>query len=388
MKVLVAICTLMALPVAGWAEQTRPQPANNAAAILGEGWSALGTQQTARALEAARRLLQSDPGNHNALTLEIAALTATSPAQPIQALDAYERWLNASKREDIFLIQPIAVSVLRQHAQSKEPRVRFAALVALAETGDPEATQALQAMVAEGAPVEMDASLARSGNQAAIARLQKEVTAGGTRDVSRAIYALEQADARGSSKAIIGALTNPAPPARMAAASALATFGASEAIPALREMLKDPEPPVRNMAAVALARLGDPSGGITVESLENSAISEYRLMAATTAARQDPGGPWAEKIQPLLSDPDTFVRLNTLWLLLRHGRDNDQTRQALAVALADQTPAVRTEAASMLRALGRLRPTAQDLASLRRLLRDRLPEVQIEAAGALLDAPR
>jgi HEAT repeat protein len=389
MRFLVALWILIALPSTAWTEQARPQTPKDAAAVLGEGWTALGAQQPARAIEAARRLLKSDPGNHDALALEVAALTAPSQAQPIQALDAYERWLNVSKREDIFLLQPIAMSLLRQLAQSTEPRVRLFALAALAENGDAEATQALQALIAEqGVPVEIDASLAQAGDQAATARLEKQVAAGGIRDTSRAIYALERANARGATKAIIGALKHSAPPTRMAAANALAAFGATEAIPALKEMLNDPEPPVKNMAAVALARLGDSSGGVTLQSLENSSLSEYRLMAATSAARENPAGPWADKVQPLLVDPDTMVRLGALRLLLDHGRENDQTRQALSTALADPTPAVRTEAAGMLRAVGRQRPGAQDLPSLRRLLRDRLPEVQIEAAGAMLDGPR
>jgi hypothetical protein len=119
MKLLAALWILTALPTTAWAEQTRPQTPKDATAVLGEGWSALGAQQPARAIEAARRLLKADPGDHNALALEVAALTVPSQAQPMQALDAYERWLNVSKREDIFLLQPVAMSLLRQLAQSR-----------------------------------------------------------------------------------------------------------------------------------------------------------------------------------------------------------------------------------------------------------------------------
>ena len=60
---------------------------------------------------------------------------------------------------------------------------------------------------------------------------------------------------------------------------------------------------------------------------------------------------------------------------------------ALGAALSDETPAMRTEAARLLREVSQQQPGVENPAYLRRLLRDRVPEVQIEAARALAILP-
>jgi HEAT repeat protein len=385
----VPVLLLLAIPSAFASAQTTPrQPARqDAATLLGRGWTALGAQQPAKALDAARQLLQTDPASHDAQSLAIAALSANG--EPIQGLDSYEKWLSASKHEDVFLVRPIALSLLRQLAANKEPRIRFAALAALAAGGDADAGQQIQeATQNRGVPVEVEAALAEAGDPAAIGRLEAQVTAKGSRDPSAAIHALAGAGSRGSVAVIIGALKHPAPPARMAAASALAELEATAAIPALKQMLQDPDPPVRNMAAVALARLGDPSGGITMQQLEAHPVGEFRLLAARAAATGNPEGAWVENVKSLLGDIDPGLRIKAARLLLEHNRETDLAGAALSQALADPTPAVRTEAARTWRALEREKQLQADLASVRRLLRDRSPEVQIEAAAALLDGQR
>jgi HEAT repeat protein len=362
------------------ARQAEPQDQST---VLGRGWTALGTQQPAKAIELAQQLLRADPGNHNALALAVAALAASR--QPMQGLDAYEKWIAASRHEDIFLLQPIARGLLRELTESKEPRVRFLALAALAEAGDGAAQKQLQdAVTDQGAPTEIDAALAASGDQAAIRRLEAQITAGGPRDKSAAIDALAKADAQGSRQALIAALKDPAPPSRMAAANALAELDATDAIPALKAALQEPDPAVRNMIGVALARLGDSSGGVTLASLENSPLGDLRLIAAGAAAKQNPQGAWAEKVRTLLSDPDPLLRLRAASLLMEHDRDTDAAEATLVAGLSDDTPAVRTEAVRALREISRRRPAAQDPTSLRRLLRDRVPDVRIEAAAAIL----
>ncbi|MEO7272333.1 MAG: HEAT repeat domain-containing protein, partial [Vicinamibacterales bacterium] len=145
----------------------------------------------------------------------------------------------------------------------------------------------------------------------------------------------------------------------------------------------DPDPAVRNMIAVALARLGDESGGVTMQSLAESPIGELRLQAAQAAARQNPQGVWADNVQGLLRDPDPMLRLKAIRVLLEFDRQSDALTTALGAALSDETPAVRTEAARLLREVGQQHPGVENPAYLRRLLRDRIPEVQIEAARAL-----
>jgi HEAT repeat protein len=193
---------------------------------------------------------------------------------------------------------------------------------------------------------------------------------------------------KSATPAIIAALKDPAPPSRMAAANALADLEANDAIPALKAALNDPDPAVRQMIGVALARLGDESGGVTMQSLAASPVGDLRLIAARTAARENPQGPWAGTVEGLLTDPDPLLRLKAARLLLESGRPSPAASAALTAALADQSPALRTEAARLLRETGRQQPAAGDPGSLRRLLRDRLPDVQIEAARGLLGLVR
>ena len=78
-----------------------------------------------------------------------------------------------------------------------------------------------------------------------------------------------------------------------------------------------------------------------------------------------------------------MLRLKAMRVLLEFGRQSDALTAALGAALSDETPAVRTEAARLLREVSQRQPGVENPAYLRRLLRDRVPEVQIEAARAL-----
>jgi HEAT repeat protein len=386
---LPVVWLLVVSAVALASAQSPPAQSTNqdTATVLGRGWTALGSREPAQALTFAQQLLQANPASHDALALGVAA--TTTAGQPVQALDLYEAWLAASRHEDVLQLQPIAIGVLRQLAENREPRVKYSALAALAEAGDADAHRRLQELAGDqGAPAGVDADLALAGDGAAVQRLEAQVQAGGPRDKSAAIDALARADAKSATPALIAALSDPAPPSRMAAANALAELEAVEAIPALKGALKDPDPAVRNMAGVALARLGDESGGVTLESLVESPIGELRLQGLRAAARRDPQGTWSGGVERLLQDPDPLVRLRAAGLLLEFRRESETLSKALGTALTDETPAVRTEAARLLREVTQQRPGVENAAYLRRLLRDQLPEVQIEAARALMARPR
>jgi HEAT repeat protein len=382
--------TVIVLALAAAAEAQPPQAAVAAdptAAALGRGWSALGQGQPAKAVEVARQLLQSDPGNHEAAALAAAAYSADR--RSIAALDTYERWLQASVSEDVFILRTIAGGVLRALAASPEPRIRIAALSALAEAGDRTAREALTAAAQPGgAAHETDAALAKLGDRDAIARLEAAITAGGPRDKSAAIGALSAAGSSASAPAIAAALKDPAPPSRMAAARALADLGATNAIPALTAALQEQDPAVRHMIAVSLARLGDPSGGVTLQSLEQSPVGEFRLIAAAAAAAAAPNGPWDSAAEALLEDPDPLVRLRAAALLLEHDRSTGKANAVLAAGIGDASPAVRTAASNLVIDAIRKPGVPLDLPALRRMLRDRLPEIQAAAAGSLLRLPQ
>ncbi|MEO7270919.1 MAG: HEAT repeat domain-containing protein, partial [Vicinamibacterales bacterium] len=276
---LVAICLVCVASVTLSAQSGNRPPAAAEAAALGRGWTALANRQPAQAIDVAQQMLRSSPASHDALSLLVAAQVGAG--QPMLALDAYDAWISASRHEDLFLLQPVALGVLRQLAASKESRVRAAALAALAEAGDAEAQRELQALLADQmAPAGLDADLAASGDQAAVTRLEQQIGPKGVRDKASSIDALARAKSKSSTAAIVAALSDTAPPTRMAAANALAELEATDAVPALKNALRDPDPAVRNMIAVALARLGDESGGVTMQSLAESPIGELRLQAA------------------------------------------------------------------------------------------------------------
>lgn len=375
---LFTLAALAALTAAASA-QTAP-PANRYAAAVGQGWTALAEGRSAQALAAARQVLRTDPANHDAISLAVAALTTGQ--QSIAALDVYEQWLAASTHEDVFPLQAIAQSFLLTLSNSPEPRIRIGALIAQAEAGERTAQDILvREARSDTAPLDIDVSLAAGGDASAIQRLEGRVTAGGSVDKGAAIRALADAKSKNSSPAIAQALRDPAPPSRMAAAGALADLGAVEAIPALKAALADTNPAVRYMVRVALARLGDPEGGTALQELVASPVSEFRLLAARLAAAQEPQGNWTEAVLPLLQDVDPLVRLHAADLLLQQGRVA-AAEPAIDAALSDQAPFVRTRAARLVR--GHMSASDPSLARLRRMLRDPIPEVQIEAAAALL----
>ncbi len=146
-------------------------------------------------------------------------------------------------------------------------------------------------------------------------------------------------------RAVLGALRDPSPPSRLAAARALALFPARAAVVPLVEALKDPERGVAEAAAESLARFGKAP------------------VQATSA---------------LLAHRDRQTRLVAARAL---GLIGEPSLRALAKALADHAVPVRIAAAV---GLGESRcPGALPL--LDRAIRDRHPEVRIAAVQALAD---
>ncbi|HMF61967.1 MAG TPA: HEAT repeat domain-containing protein [Vicinamibacterales bacterium] len=383
---IVAVLVLATSSLVSGQQKARPAAAagGSSAQDLATGWSALASGRTADAEAIAEKLLLAGSRRHDAVSLKISARVRAGRADA--ALDPYEEWLKTSPHEDVFLLQPIAAGILEGHAGAKDAGVRVDALQALAEAGDKGAASKLAALAASGEnPGVADEALARVGNPQAVARLTRLVAApGGRRDLSGVIDALVKAKPAGAVAALTAALDPGRPmPTKMAAAKALGTLGAAEAIPQLRRALQDPEPPVRMMAALSLARLGDQSGNDLIRNMENSPVADIRLMAAAVSAPNNPTGAWVSTATGALEDPDPGVRLSAAQLLLAHGADRTAAAAAMNRALADPNPALRLLAT---RAVAETPPEAMagDVPSLRRLLRDSDPRVQIVAAGVLL----
>jgi HEAT repeat protein len=326
---------------------------------LGAGWTALAAGRSAEAERFADAILRADRRSHDALALKIAARIAAGNVGG--SLDVYEQWLSdVRQREDVFLLERVAIGVVDLAAKSKERTVR---------------TRALEIQ-----------ALARQGDAAAIARLTAKVKDPAARDVSDAIDALREADAKSAVGPIAAALDPRRPlPTKMAAARALGHLGALEAIPRLREALNDPDPSVKAIAAVSLAALGDHSGDEIIQSLERSPVGDFRLLAVEARAAREPTGAWIGVASSVLDDPDPLVRLRAAELLVRHAAEPGRASDVLQEALADTNPAMRQTAADRLASL----PAAaldRNLPVLRKLLRDSFAPSRLEAAAALLRA--
>jgi HEAT repeat protein len=364
-----------------------PSPGSDDAQLLARGWTAVAGGKAAEGERIADTLLKASSRHRDAIALKISArLLARGAAGVTSALDAYEAWLEQVRhREDVFLLERIATGLLEVLAASSDPSVRARALGLLAAAGDRDAMTRLQAgpTTEAGAP-QNDVVLAQLGDARAVQRLTARVKNGASRDVSDAIDALVEAEAKDASPVIVSALDPARPlPTRMSAARALGVLGNDSALPRLREALKDPDPPVRVMAAAALARLGDTAGADLLRSLENSPVGDLRLLAVEAGAAGNPAGPWVAVATGVLKDPDPVVRLRAAELLLQHASDPGEAREIFAQALGDSNPAMRDAAAQRLRHL----PAAgldRDLPVLRKLLRSQSPQAQLEAAGSIL----
>jgi HEAT repeat protein len=351
-----------------------------AAGTLARGWAAIEAGRPAEAAALADRILDDPWYAHDAIAMRIAAGVSAGGAPA--GLDYYEEWLQTRGREDAFLLRPIAIFTLVELAASPETRLRFASLGALAAAGDRRARQTLtEAAQERGASVEASSALASLGDAGAIARLQADVAAGGTRDKTAAINALAGAGGASAASSIAKALSDPAPPSRITAANALAEMGATTEIPALKAVLNDPDPAVRFMVAAALARLGEPQGSVTMESLAASPVGDMRLFAAEADAEKNPAGPWTVVVRGLLQDADPLLRLRAAELLVQKD-DDDAASSAILTALANPDPGVRAEAARILPQLAAR--GSLDLPVLRKLLRDPLPDLRLGAARSLL----
>jgi HEAT repeat protein len=383
--VFVAVGSLMSAPMA-LAQKPAPRPpaVREGTAELAKGWMALATGRATDAERASDAVLKTSPRSHEALALKIRArLLGRNVAS---ALDAYEAWLpQVREREDVFLLESIALGVAETLVSNADPNVKSRALELLAAAGDDRARAELATLAsAKAGAFRSNRALARLGDADAVRRIAAEIKGGAGRDVSEQIDALRDGGVKTAAGTIASALDPARPlPTKMAAARALGELGDSNAIPALRNALKDPDPPVRVMAAAALARLGDDAGLEIVRKFENSPVGDLRLLAVEASAAGNPTGPWVAVASGVLKDPDPLVRLQAAELLLQHAADPGNAREVLFSALGDTNPAMRTAA---VRSLERIPAVAmeQDLVTLRKLLRDPSPAVQLEAAAGLL----
>ncbi len=363
--------------------QSAPAPARAPAPIewahrLATGWESLSAGRANDAEGAADAVLREGHARHDASALKIRARLLAGRVDG--AIAAYDEWGQGS-RQDVFLLQPIAASLLASLAESKQRDVRQAALAELAKNGDAAARAALE----QTQTVDADAALAALGDARAVARLREQIShpTPGV-DQASVIDALVAAKATDAVPDLMGALDPTRPgPVRAAAADGLGTLGAAEAVSKLRDLLKESDGVISNAAAMALARLGDPSGLAVVAQMETSPVISVRLAAAEATAGTNPAGAWVAIATEALRDPDPGTRLTAAALLIRSGVKDTAAQAVLRALLADNNPAVRHLAARAL--AGAPGPVATgETAELKQLLLDPEPQIRIAAAGALL----
>ncbi|HXG71849.1 MAG TPA: HEAT repeat domain-containing protein [Gemmatimonadaceae bacterium] len=356
-------------------DAVKAQPMSEVSA-LASAWNALAAEKYADALRTAGEVLKREPWNHAALIVRIRALTAGEG--PLRGLDAYEAWLKDSRgprEEDVYLLEPVAVHVLRLIARDKDPGLRVIALTRLARAGVGGARAELAALNDGGATV--DAALTSLGDETAAARIRDAAEGPGNR--RGLVPALEQGGPA-SVPILLTLLNDKDESTSSAAASALGRLRAYEAVESLRKSLAADYPFVRHSAAVALARLNDPEGQAEVARMLATDVPDIQLMAA--AAWDGQPGPWVEAVRPLLDNQEGLVRLEAARLIAPI--DPAAARRVLQEALTNENPVVRSESARVADELAGTGTLTVTIADLRGRLRDPDASVRLSAAASLL----
>lgn len=369
--------SLLVLGVCGGsaAAQTAGAGRGSRAMELSKAWGAVASGDYRVAETIASELLKRAPADHAAVQVGIAAVAASGRATA--ALDVYERWLQRSGSEDMFLLEPIAVATLSAIAQSKDAGAAADALTALSRYA-PDTARAL--LERRGATESLDGVRARLGDATASARLLESLSSVAPLIKLHALRELEGVTTVDPA-AIAKLLDDPAPPVRAAAAETLVRNEGEAARARVRPLLKDPDPFVRSSAAVALGRLRDPEATEILMAMAESPVGDTAAMAA--AVLKELGQDVTRIAERILADENPLTRLSAIPLLA--DADRARAEALLRQATRDNNPVIRGRAAAILAAAA-----TTDPALLRALLRDADGDVRIHAATSLLrlTAPR
>jgi HEAT repeat protein len=363
------------------------------------------TAEVAKALDAARSakagkrfdesinamavVLKKYPGNQEAAAFQIA--TFAEQERLSEALATYDAFVVARKRQDAALLAPIARADLRRSAftQQNQPTVAARALERQARDGDAVALKTLRQLSSSSgavspatiAPVIALVRLKDPAGEAALANIMRT---GQPLERAQAIQALTEADVRaadvrGLVPRVIELLTDPDVNVRNAAATALGTLQAKEAIPQLKTAFDNDVAAVKMFAAVALRRLGDTSVDPFLAKILNGPIAELRVIAAGAYASSTSKNPdWDKAVRTLMGGPNEQIRLQAAELLACC--DAVAARGFLTSALSSPNPLMRAGAAKALEA----RKELANLEIARRLLGDATETVRIHGAGLAL----
>lgn len=353
-------------------------------AALERARKALAAGETKQAVELADSLLAVDPADAAAADIKVRAFADARDTDT--ALDAYEAWRRASRRDDEGMLAVLGRAHLRDLTDIPTPQIRVAAFRALALAGDAAARRTLTGIVAEQPEASADGLLARHalaslGDQGAVRDLRRLALSGRPAQRATVLGLLAEVDPAGLDPAVKAALAESDVGLRIAALAAARTAGGRTLVTAIRPLLEERPYLVALHAAVALWRLGDRAGERLLREALQSPLPDARL-AAAEAFVSDPDASWTGVMEPLLQGPDALVRLKAATLLLDR---NPAAREIVLRSLRDQNPVIRAEAAKVLAAT----PTFDAEVAVP-LLRDTSPWVRLPIAARLArpGAPR
>jgi hypothetical protein len=321
---------------------------------LGRAWSAFAEGRLDEAGALAEKVAAASPTlGHEASGLLIRIEAGRERVQ--QALAAYERWLQQARREDRFLLHPVAHRVLATLGRSKDPAVREAANDRLVRAG----LAAPPDQAPGNRPPDQNVPPAGAPGEGAVRVGQvKALAAAGAASIPE----------------LTALLTNRAPDVRAAAIEALGTIGGPGAVTALQGVRNDPDPYVRLRAAVGLAQAGDPDALSTVTTALNHPVADIRLTAAE-AFRDNPTDLSRAAVRSALTDGNPLTRARAAALL----GDSEEGTRALVDLLNSENPTVREGAARAVE-----ERFAENVGLIRSLLGSPDPWLQLYGAGALL----
>lgn len=375
--------TVLAL-LCGLSPQARAQsPYPNTSAALPQLQKAREAVTAGRydvALALADGVLKSAPGNRDAAAVKIAAQVGREERSA--AFATYETWIQASRREDVTLLEPIARAELNQLRLTPLPIVQGGAMESLARAGDIDARAALDSAFRSSTPTVLtwDATeaLARMGEPAAERRVvdAAQNAVGGAR--IRALHALKQLPQLSTQHADIlrSALVGGDVMLQVAVADVASALGVKSLVPDLKRAMPLADPFARVWMAAALRHLGDSGGDDILKGVLGGPAVDVKLIAAAAlkAAKQPQ---WKDAVLPLLDAPEALNRLYAAELFA-----DEQRERALGIlkkGLEDPNHVVRGEAGRILTTVN-----AKDVWVLRWMLRDGAPMVRFLAAKAVM----
>ena len=294
------------------------------------------------------------------------ASLAKSAASPDLLLKMVATWAMAKIEPQNELRKQAAVSQLAAALNSKQPRLRNAAVRGLIDLKPaPEAvlpaTTAALHDADEGVAADALQVLAVLGKPA-IPALVDALKREELRPMAARILGHMGPGAKAASPALSEiARTDKNVPARCEALLALGTIGAdaAEAIPAAAEALRDPDDDVCYAACYALGKIGKPAIAVasTLRQKCGDANGSAALAAAWAIARIDPDSPETARVSvPVLikglADSEPRLRAEAASSLQFLGPLAKDAIPALQNAAADDDPTVRAAAAEALKAVG------------------------------------